>query len=151
MMAIGNWVDRHCAVVYVAVALPLMIWFAFQIPAFQSPDEPNHFARADQISRGVLVGTRFGVTNSGGLVDAAIPMAQVPYARLPFNPSAKVTRADVEASRLIPWSGQLQLLGFRNTVNYGPVLYLPQAVGVWVGRHAGLGVIDSLVLARLAN
>src|SRR6185436_353749 len=49
------------------------------------------------------------------------------------------------------WSGQLRLLGFRNTVNYGPILYLPQAFGVWVGRHTGLGVIDSLVLARLAN
>jgi uncharacterized membrane protein len=150
-MTIGRWLDRHCAIAYVFLALPLMIWFAFWIPAFQSPDEPNHFARADQISRGSIVGTRFGATDSGGFVDAAIPRAQVPYARLPFNPAAKMTYAEVEASRLIPWSGETRLLGFRNTVNYGPLFYLPQAAGVWIGRHAGLGVIDTLVLARLAN
>jgi uncharacterized membrane protein len=148
---IGSWFDRHCHILYVAAALPLIVWFACWIPAFQSPDEPNHFARADQISRGVIIGTRFGATDSGGLIDAAIAKAQVSYSRLPFNPAAKVTREDIAASRQIPWSGDVQLSGFRNTVNYGPMFYLPQAAGVWIGRHAGLGVIDTLVLARVAN
>jgi hypothetical protein len=151
MSTIGPWFDRRCHFIYVGAALPLIIWFACWIPAFQSPDEPNHFARADQISRGVVVGTRFGPTDSGGLVDAAIGRAVVPYSRLPFNPFARVTREEVDASRQIPWSGDMQLSGFRNTVNYGPMFYLPQAAGVWIGRRAGLGVIDTLVLARVAN
>ena len=48
----GDWelAECHCAMVYLAVALPLMIWFAFQIPAFESPDEPNRLrtCRSDQ-------------------------------------------------------------------------------------------------------
>jgi uncharacterized membrane protein len=150
-MKAWRWLDRHCHFVYAAMALPLTIWFACWIPAFQSPDEPNHFARAVQISRGVLVGARFGPTDSGGWIDAAIPRAQAPYARLPFNPAAKVTRDEIDASRQIAWSGELQLSGFRNTVNYGPLFYVPQALGVWIGRLIGLGVIDTLVLARVAN
>ncbi len=133
------------------MALPLIIWFACWIPAFQSPDEPAHFARADQVSHGSLVGTRFGATDSGGWVDSAIPLASAHYARVPFNPAAKLTRDEVAASRQVRWSGQARLSGFRNTVNYGPLFYLPQAAGISIGRGIGLGVVDSLVLARIAN
>ena len=69
---IGHWLDRYCHVVYVVVALPLVIWFACWMPAFQNPDEWAHFSRADQISRGVFVGERFGTTASGGWTDKAI-------------------------------------------------------------------------------
>ena len=31
-MKVGRWIDRHCHVVYVVMALPLMIWFACRIP-----------------------------------------------------------------------------------------------------------------------
>lgn len=150
-VGIARWFDRRCHLVYLVVALPLVIWFACWMPAFQNPDEPSHFSRAVQVSGGVLVGTRFGISNSGGWIDASVPRAQAPYAQLPFNPFAKVTRDQVEASRAIGWSGELELSGFRNTVNYGPLFYLPQAAGVWIGRRIGLGVVDTLVAARVAN
>jgi uncharacterized membrane protein len=149
-MKVGRWIDRHCHIVYVVVALPLVIWFACWIPAFQSPDEPAHFSRANQVSDGSLVGTQFSATSSGGWIDAAIPLASARYARIPFDPAAKLTRDEIAASRQIRWSGQTQLSGFR-TVNYGPLFYLPQAAGIWIGRGIGLGVVDSLVLARIAN
>lgn len=151
LTAVARWFDRRCHLVYLLVALPLVIWFAWWMPAFQNPDEPAHFSRAVQISGGVLVGTRFGISNSGGWIDAAVPRAQAPYSQLPFNPAAKVTRDQVEMSRAIGWSGELELSGFRNTVNYGPLFYLPQAAGAWIGRRVGLGVVDTLVAARVAN
>ena len=151
MAALADWFDRHCDAVYVVMALPMMIWFALWVPAFQSPDESNHFARAALISSGTVVGTRFGATDSGGWVDASIPRAEAPYSRLPFNPAARVTAEEIAASRQFRWSGELTLKGFRNTVNYGPLFYLPQAIGVWSGRQAGLSVIDTVVLARIVN
>jgi len=73
---------------------------------------------------------RFGEDNSGGLIDAAIPKAVLPYTDLPFELQARLTADQTEATRRIPWSGDLVLVSFRNTVNHGPLCYVPQVVGI---------------------
>ena len=45
-----------------------ILLFAFAIPPWQSPDEPAHFKRADQISRGGWLADRLEPAASGGAV-----------------------------------------------------------------------------------
>jgi hypothetical protein len=41
--------------IYLLYAIPMVYMAAAMIPPFQNPDEPNHFMRAEQVSRGELV------------------------------------------------------------------------------------------------
>ncbi len=121
-------------------------------PRSRVPTSPSHFARADQISRGVLVGTRFGATDSGGWIDAAIAQASAPYARLPFNPAAKVTRDGRRGFAADPLVGRAcSCRGFATPSTTGPcsTCRRPRASGS--AADIGLGVVDTLVLARVAN
>ena len=63
-----------CASGVVAILL-----FAFAIPPYQSPDEPAHFKRADQISRGELLAYRLDTAASGGVVSAGIDATVQPF------------------------------------------------------------------------
>ena len=51
----------------------------------------------------------------------------------------------------IRWSGPKDDVNFQNTAQYGPVLYLPQVVGLLFGRVMDVSLAWTLVLARLIN
>ena len=53
--------------------------FAFAIPPYQSPDEPAHFKRADQISRGGFFAHRLETAASGGVVSTGIDATVQPF------------------------------------------------------------------------
>lgn len=41
--------------IYLLFAIPLVYFSVTETPPFQNPDEPSHFARAEQVSRLVIV------------------------------------------------------------------------------------------------
>jgi uncharacterized membrane protein len=51
----------------------------------------------------------------------------------------------------VPWSGQTIYRSFPNTAAYFPVDYIPQALAILIGRAIGIGVLNTLILARLLN
>ena len=115
------------------------------MPPFQSPDELAHFERSYQISRGGLYG------GSGGYVDQGIDQANSHYSQLPFNGKARVTAADEVAAASVKWTGQTVYRDFPNTAAYPPIGYLPQALGVALGRIVDLSVVHTILLSRLIN
>ena len=68
-----------------------------------------------------------------------------------FHQDVKATAAMYAAAGAIRWTGERQPAAFTNTAVYSPVFYLPAALGLWLGRHFDLTVLQSLTLARLAN
>ena len=145
------WIESRCHVLYAVLAVPAIVWLALWMPPFQNPDEFEHFSRADQISHGGLIGSRMGMDASGGWVDAALPQATRQYESMPYRFDQKLTAGQIDATRRIPWSGELRFATLRSTANYGPAAYTPPVVGIWIARAAGLGIIDSLYSARLVN
>ena len=148
---LGNSVFTYCwkastlSWIFLLLATPSVIFLAVCTPPFQSPDEVAHFERSYQISQGGLYG------GSGGSVDRGIDESFAPFSQLPFNPNAKVTEADEVAASGVKWTGEEVKHEFSNTATYPPVGYLPQALGVALGRIAGLSVVHTLVLSRLLN
>src|SRR5262245_32527993 len=72
---LGLWLraaERMLPAIYAAAALPLIVFFAFAIPAFRVPDEVRHFARAELISTGTILTRRQGTPGAGGVVDTGI-------------------------------------------------------------------------------
>jgi uncharacterized membrane protein len=151
LLALGAAIDGFAPRLYLCFALPAILFLALTVPPFQVADEIQHFLRADQISHGELVGYRLGESESGGRVDPAIVAAVGAYGSIPFHPDAKLSRKMSEAGRAIAWTGRTSPVSFPYMVNYGPLLYLPQVVGIWIGKLARLPVVDTLVLARLVN
>jgi uncharacterized membrane protein len=131
---------------YLAYALPAIVFLSIVTPPFQVADEFAHAMRADQILRGKLVSDRLG-----GKVHGDLARFGEPYRELWFHPEVKQTVERAERSGRIVWSGSVRKFNFQNTAQYGPFLYLPQALGIRLGRLLGLTVPQSVLLARLVN
>ncbi len=131
---------------FLVFALPMMIFFVFATPPFQVPDEAAHFFRAEQISRGALIGERYDGRRSGDHIDVACLKLEACFAS-----DGSGTRASLEAAAQVRWEGRAEPVSFPNTVVYGPAGYLPQAVVVGVCRSTGVAPLVALRLARLVN
>ena len=131
--------------IFLLLGIPSFIYFAVCMPPFQAPDEQAHFDRSYQISRGGLYG------GSGGYVDRAIDEASYHYSQLPQHPEARLSDADESAAASVKWTGQTVYSIFPNTAANPPIGYLPQALGVALGRIVDMGVVHTLILSRLIN
>lgn len=131
---------------FLIYAVPAVIYLSFVMAPFQVADELAHVLRADQISHGKLISGRFGGAVEGGLV----AFGEL-YQNMWFHSEVKQTVALADQAGKIKWTGPKDNVNFQNTAQYGPLLYIPQAIGLLLGRLTGLSVAQSVVLARLVN
>ena len=144
-------VTGRLALIYFCLAASTVITLAWLMPPFQNPDELAHFQRIDQLSRGGVIGHRFGRGYSGGAVDAHIEQAHAPFALLPFHPERKVSSDMLARAERLGWGGEPTLNQFPNTSIYSPFCYLPAVAVVTVGKLAGLPLVETLRLTRVVN
>ena len=145
---------RWMAAAFVLYGLMAVSLLAINVPPFQVTDETSHFQRAAQVAQGDIIGIRFseaGANGSpqvtaGGALDPALIEAITPFNSLAFYPDERATRRLWAPD--IHWSDKLSLQSFP-TVNYQPFFYVPSAIGVLVGRAAGLSVVKTLTVSRL--
>lgn len=121
------------------------------VPPFQSPDEFDHIKRAYLLSRGHLLLQAPPGTASGGAVDTGLLAYMDPYWVLPFKPKQKVSGALLKKADSVGWSREETFSPAPGTGYYLPLAYLPQAVALAVGRHAGLSIDVSYRAARLLS
>jgi len=131
-------------------SLPLVIL----TPPFQVPDEVQHFYRAYQLSEFHL---RAEVQNgrAGGTLPASLPQlvkASV-YTQdgieYPVTPEPITKTLELKS---IPLNPSVRLfVAFPGSAFYSPLLYLPQALGIAVGRALGAGPLCMFYLGRLLN
>jgi uncharacterized membrane protein len=131
--------------VFLFPAIPLVIFLALWTPPFQSADEFAHFDRAWQVAHGQLYAT------SGGFIDAGAEELHAYVADLPFHPEARFSPANRAGAEAVKWTRRLTYDGFPNTGTCAPTGYLPQALGILFGEATGMGVMQTLALARLFN
>ena len=130
--------------IFLILGASTVIFLAVCTPPFQSPDEDVHFKRSYQISNGVLF------HGDGGDIDEGIDEALSHYSRLAHNTEAKVTLADEDAAASVKWTGREVPSNFA-TSSYAPTGYIPQALGIALGRLLDLSVVNSLALSRILN
>ena len=138
--------------VFAWVALPVGALLVVLTPPFQVPDEPNHLARAFQVSDGHPIAQRTADSVGGLLPRSLGQVAAAVMGKVPFNPDVK---QDLDA-----WARAFEIplrpddrveTAFPNTALSGPVAYLPQAVGVGIGRGIGVSALMVLYLGRIAS
>jgi uncharacterized membrane protein len=155
--------------IYLMYAIPMVFIAATITPSFQNPDEPNHFMRAEQISRFELLpnfvhekydAAKDSISSNplilypdkGGFkTDKGVVEAYSVFTSMQFNTHVKVNKLKTDSAKKIKWGSGLQLYGFGNTAIYIPVVYIMPALGIGIGKVLNLSVILTLYLSRLLN
>ena len=134
--------------VLVAILFLIVQSISYLTPPFQSPDEFHHLDRAYLLSKGeVFLESSNKVT--GGDIDTGLLDYMNNFGGLRFKYEKKITAQAYQLSENIQWSGQRKFIGLPNTAAYFPISYIPQALALSIGGHAGLSVRHSYYLARL--
>ncbi len=137
--------------VFISLAAAFGLLFVFLTPPFQVPDEPNHFYRAFQISEGQFTSVK-QEGDIGGRVPASLVQAVRTYVPLIFVPGERMLLEDLLNSWRQPLKpDERQFASFPNTAHYSPVPYLPQAVGIRIGKTFNLPAVALLYLGRIFN
>ena len=133
-----------------AGSLPLVLL----TPPFQVPDEVQHFYRAYQLSEFHL---RAEVQDgkAGGALPASLPqlVKMSVYTQdgvlYPATPAPIARTLQLRSIPLDP--ATRQFVAFPGSAFYSPLPYLPQVLGIAVGRQMGAGPLVLLYLGRLFN
>jgi uncharacterized membrane protein len=123
-------------------------WTAQRMPPMQSPDEHSHVARAYLLCEGEWRLKTPPGQSSGGAVDRQLGELMHPYLRVARDASLRLSVDETRALEALRWSGDEAFLPIPGTGYYLPVVYLPQAVGLCLGRALGWTVMASYELAR---
>jgi len=127
---------------------------AWSMPPFMGADEMNHIHRADLLTYGQLIGERIPSDRgerAGGTLDRSLDDALQYFETIPFHPEAKVDAGKSAQASAIKWQARLEKGGFENTAVYPPFFYLPQTLGLWIGKALDQPVVRSVYFARTAN
>lgn len=138
-----NFIKRnsiHFFAIFLAFAL-----LSFATPPMQSPDEGAHFKRAYLLSDGIIIMGNEEGKKSGGTIDSGLDR---------FVSAATVSDRDdakdhIKELKSIEWAGSGVYSVAYNTAYNFPMVYLPQAISLAVGKLLGARVYDSYTLARI--
>jgi hypothetical protein len=160
--------DKYLHLIYLLYAIPMVYFMAIIVPPYQSPDEPNHFSRAEQVSRlewvpayqpssgpttdTISIDPRVLHRSTGGfLVNKGIADTYQFFSDINFRPNVKLRKGKLDAAKAIHWTNDFHYRNFANTAIYAPVVYIMPALGVSVAKLLHLGVIQTLYLSRILN
>jgi hypothetical protein len=127
---------------------PAMALLVALVPPMQSPDEPIHICRAGAVSRGVVVSVADEHGRMGGYIDTGLWWLTPNFVDVFTGPRAKMTWQRFERARGLRWFGTLTFCE-QPGMSYGPIGYIPQALGLALGRVLGCSILASYYLARL--
>lgn len=145
-----------------AFAALVMGWLlSLAVPPMSSPDEMDHVSRGAMLAQGQIllhvpgppaIGTPDDAryhSQSGGMVDWALIAYYHKLFTVLKDPRAKMTDDVVKDVRALRWEGREGFFATPGTGYYFPLIYLPHAVGIGLGKILGLSVHESYVLMRL--
>lgn len=143
---------NHLAVrLFVPFAIVFGLAMTFLTPPFQAPDEPTHFFRAYQVSDLDFVPAVKDNFTGGYLPQSLFKTFILLDLNNPEN-NEKLTSELIDSALNVPLEKEKKsFLMFSNTALYTPVLYFPQATGIFIGKLFNLPPIVLLYLARIFN
>lgn len=118
-------------------------------PSFQAPDEFDHVKRAYMLGNGQVLLDASDGQPSGGVVDTGLIQYMDHFTAMAGKADVKLDPDNLASARTVKWSGENQRVTQPGTAYYLPALYVPQAIGLWLGKATDMTVDRSYRLARL--
>jgi len=126
--------------------------FILITPPFQVPDEYTHFYRSFQVSELRVVAEVYQDRTGGFLPESLVTTAQKVSNGIPAHPKIKQNIEDIFSLLNLPLESSSRVfVDFSNTSLYSPVPYLPQAIGIALGRIIGMSPILLMYMGRSLN
>lgn len=151
-LAAGRDYGINVPALFLVFAFLIGTLYVFVMPPLQIPDEMRHLARAYSVSTGACIASP----------DIDMPESFVALDQL-FQPwlqnYQKISMDDLELALQIPLNDQemagkareRSLEGFINQNGYHCAPYIPEAIVLNLGRHAGVPVLALMYLCRMTN
>jgi uncharacterized membrane protein len=138
---------------FVLIALIFGNALVFLNPPFQTADEAQHFFRAWQITQGELISRgKTPLGEAGGYLPTSLDTFWQRFKPMAMHPEKNTSARYILGSFQIRLQPDKQsLIPFGNTAHYFPISYLPQCLGIGVGRALSLPIPMILYLGREAN
>jgi uncharacterized membrane protein len=137
--------------VYLVLALIFGGAFVVLTPPFQAPDEEAHFRRAFALSEGRAVCTKQG-DDTGDFQPRGLSAYCTPYKDLAYHAEEKSSFAIIRASADVPFDAEhREFVPFSNAAVHPPLVYVPQALAIFVARLFSSSVLVAFYAGRLAN
>ena len=139
--------QKFVSVIYLILGIIIVASMNSILPAFDAPDEFAHSFHAESLSAGQILPRPNADGFIGGNVDTGL--LEVFHLLAPTGTGAPKPPDITDKANSVQWTNTSRFMGYPNTGQYGSLLYLPQAIGLAVGRAAGFSVLKSYYLARL--
>ena len=168
-MFVQNLFFERSQVILYGIVLMVAMALSSLIPPMQSPDEDSHITRAYLLSTGsVLLQpaprnadgaledralaayiARTGKDGRiGGWVDRGLLSFMAGYLAMAAKPDLRISATDEDRLAQLGWANAKAFVFAPGTGYYMPAIYLPQALGLALGRGIDLSVANSYRLAR---
>ncbi len=145
----GEQPSRHG--LWFGTVIGLALAFTFVTGPFRAPDEPHHFFRAYEISEGRLIAARPG----GGFLGDWLPRSLDKTAKVlggyPGVPPIRTERAALAKAWKIKLKSARTFIPFPGATLHSPLVYLPAALGISLGKIWHAPPILLFYLARCCN
>ena len=133
------------------IILALLIVAMPWIPPIQAPDESVHHARADGITQGNWLLQTPSDQQSGLLIDKNLIQFINGYILNLQTPGYRPSDTQLAELKALRWGNQLEHFNAPSTSYTNPLIYLPQAAGIGLGKYFNQTIYHSYFLARLIS
>jgi len=135
-------------ILFLVIGLVFGLVLVFVNPMFHAPDEIYHFEKSYAVSEGTLVPAK-----KGGLTGYRLPVSiQKTFDTLRVAPGVRPTGPEVHRAFRIPLKkGVSAFYESPSASHYTPVPYIPQAVGVGIGRVLDASPLTLAYMGRAFN
>ncbi len=138
--------------IFLGFGLVFGFLFLVILPPFQVPDENRHFYRAYQISDGGIIAQKQDGVSGGFLPKSLAVTFDTISKDVPHNPENKIDPADIRQMFSLPLNrNDREFVDFAGSAVYSPVAYLPQIVGISLGKLFDFSPLVLMYLGRICN
>ena len=130
---------------FLLISIPLGLLYMSLIPMGRVPDERNHFLRAYEISEGYLISDKNEKNGKGGRI------LSDDTSKIFESKNKKSTYGDLIDNSKIKKSNKKSFKNFTNMSLYSFVCYIPQVIGISMGKILHLPTLYIAYLGRWSS
>lgn len=139
-------------ILFAVIAAFFGLIMAVIIPPFQTPDELAHYYRAYDIADFKWIAQKTALGMGDELPQSLYKIAEELTDEIPFHPQQKISVQKIITYLSIPLNETVKtFVSFPTTALTSPVVYIPQALGMAIGKALNLSPLIFLYLGRLFN
>jgi uncharacterized membrane protein len=129
-----------------------LLWMVI-LPPFQAPDEVSHFLRAYMIADGKLMCENVNGSNAGSYFPTAVKTLgdKIGSGQIAFHPKTKQDVHLIKEAFNIKLTNEKTFAELPGACVYNPVPYIPQSLGMFLGKILTNHVLVIFYFGRLFN